>query len=272
MPLLPLQTKEPLIVYQMGKVGSSTIVASLKALDSSWPVYHIHTLTQEGIEAREQIYRRMVENSSTTYFPRAKHLLVSRYLRKALTKGLSGKKWKVITLVRDPIARQLSEFFQTIDYWLPDFNQKYQENSVDVETAINTFLGRCQQNQEFDWFENDLKLSLGIDVFASDFPKSKGYKIYSGDQVELLVLKLETLNTYASNAFADFLGVANFNLINTNIASEKAYAQAYKKFRKLIVLPESYIDNVYSSVYARHFYSEEELDDLKTKWSKKNEA
>lgn len=267
-----LRGKEPLVVYQMGKVGSSTVVASLKSISSKWTVYHIHTLTREGIEGREKIYRKMVENSSTTYFPRAKHLLASRYLHRSLTKGLNGKKWKIVTLVRDPIARQMSEFFQTIDYWLPDFNQKYQANTVNIETAVNTFLDKRQHNQSSDWFETDLKPSLGIDVFGSDFPKSKGYKIYSGQQVELLVLKLETLNKCATDAFAEFLKIDNFHLINTNVGSEKMYAAAYKKFRTLIDLPETYINNVYTSRYMRHFYDEAEIEKFKSKWSSNHEV
>jgi hypothetical protein len=103
-------------------------------------------------------------------------------------------------------------------------------------------------------------------VFSSDFPKSKGYKIYEGDKVDILLIRLENLNQCAREAFKDFLNIDNFTLINTNIGSEKDYAPIYKKFRDAIALPDSYIDEMYNSKYARHFYTEAEINKFRARW------
>jgi len=94
-----LGAKESLIIYQMGKVGSSTILKSLEALELDIPIFHIHTLTQEGFNHGEKIYR----DSGNRYSPRGT-LWKSIFLRKQIDKGLNKKKYKVVTLVRDPIA------------------------------------------------------------------------------------------------------------------------------------------------------------------------
>jgi hypothetical protein len=50
-------SRSEVIVYQMGKVGSSTVVKSLQKLDFDFEVYHVHALSDEGIEELENIYR-----------------------------------------------------------------------------------------------------------------------------------------------------------------------------------------------------------------------
>jgi hypothetical protein len=44
----PLRKKKPLLVYQMGKVGSSTIRRSLNALNLDIYVYHLHYMSGIG--------------------------------------------------------------------------------------------------------------------------------------------------------------------------------------------------------------------------------
>ncbi|RMF29402.1 MAG: hypothetical protein D6759_13910, partial [Chloroflexi bacterium] len=251
--------KEPLIVYQMGKVGSSTVVASLEALSLDSPIYHIHTLTWEGIRSGERIYRAIYGDSRPPSFSRMKHLLASRHLRRQLDRGVRGPRWKVITLVRDPIARNISDFFQLIDWWLPHFLPRYEAGEATIEEAIATFLERYYHDEPLNWFDIELKASLGIDVFATPFPKSTGYQVYQGEGVDLLVLKLERLDECAPEAFRAFLGVERFELIRANVSSDKMYGDAYRAFVKAIRLPDSYIEQMYTSRYVRHFYSDEEI-------------
>lgn len=43
--------QSPILIYQMGKVGSKTVYESLKALNLATPVYHTHLLNKlEEIE------------------------------------------------------------------------------------------------------------------------------------------------------------------------------------------------------------------------------
>jgi hypothetical protein len=102
-----LRQRDPVLIYQMGKVGSSTIKKSLAALESDRPVYQIHHLTEETIAKAEAGYGSILKSS----FPRTKHLLWSRYLLAVKSKELAGPPWKLITLVRDPLAVCISGFF-----------------------------------------------------------------------------------------------------------------------------------------------------------------
>lgn len=260
--------KTPIVVYQMGKVGSSTVVASLEASTLRQPIYHIHSLTREGIESRRQIYARIFDQQHDADTRRMHHLLIAEQLHKRIGDGGSAPKWKVITLVRDPVARNISDFFQVKDYWLSGFEGGLGSSQLIMDEIIKVFMEEYHHDEALNWFDVELKQTLGIDVFAADFPKQLGYKIYRRGRMEVLVLKLEGLNQYAQKAFKEFLGIDDLQMIEANVSSQKDYHPAYKKFQEDIKLPGSYLDSMYESKYARHFYTEEEIRSFKTRWRK----
>lgn len=259
-----------LVVYQAGKVGSSTIMASLKVLPNIWRVHHVHTLTAEGIATREAIYRKLTQERASSYFPRACHLLSSRYLRKKLPTAaddvLPAARWKVITLVREPIGRNISEFFQVIDAKLPNFVTRYNAGALTIDETVQTFWECFDHDDALHWFDQEIKPVLGIDVFAEPFPKVQGYQIYHGPFADLLLLKLEQIDECAGAAFGEFLGLENFRLVKTNVAEEKAYAAAYKEFKQRIALSPAYLQRMVGSRYVQHFYSDAEIDAMCAKW------
>lgn len=257
---------EPIIVYQMGKVGSSTIVASLRALNLNKPIYHVHSLILARISSRKQIYQQMFRNGGDGDLRRVKHLFASRYLYKKLARGAAGKNWKVISLVRDPVAMNISGFFQIIDYYLPNFFERYENRDISIEDAIAVFLTDYDHDKPLIWFDVELKATFGIDVFITKFPTSKGYEIYRRESFEALVIRLENVNECAAAALREFLDVSDFELIKANVSSEKRYNAAYRKFKETIKLPSAYLDKMYSSAFARHFYTEKEITKLRAKW------
>ncbi|MCI0558844.1 MAG: putative capsular polysaccharide synthesis family protein, partial [Nitrososphaera sp.] len=119
------------------------------------------------------------------------------------------------------------------------------------------------------WFDTELKTVFGIDVFSSDFPKSTGYKIYEGLQADILLLRLESLKSCSGDAFKDFLNIDDFTLRPTNISEGKDYYPTYREFLDSVVLPPAYIDKMYESKYTKHFYTEDEIDIFKARWSKR---
>ncbi|MGI9284913.1 MAG: putative capsular polysaccharide synthesis family protein, partial [Pseudomonadales bacterium] len=63
----------------------------------------------------------------------------------------------------------------------------------------------------------------------------------------------------APTAFREFLNMNDFQIVKQNEAKAKKYYQLYKKFKTEAVFPRRYIDAVYGSKYARHFYTDAEL-------------
>lgn len=257
----------PVVVYQMGKVGSSTIVASLHALPLQRPIYHVHTLISEGIRDRRRKYEKMFKHGAPVDLRRASHLHASQYLSRRIKRGAYGGKWKVVSLVRDPVAMNVSSFFQIIDYYIPDFFSRLADGRLSIEDGIDIFLKECDHDNALIWFDMELKSTFGVDVFATPFSTSKGYGIYLGDNADVLVLRLESVDACAELAFRDFLGVEDFKLVPANVSEGKSYFAAYNAFKEKLVLPESYLDNMYESKFAQHFYTQAERSAFRGKWS-----
>jgi len=75
------------------------------------------------------------------------------------------------------------------------------------------------------------------------------------------------LTQTAPAAVRDFLGLSAFELVESNTAEDKSYADLYKAFRRQLRLPEAYLDRVYGSRFAHHFYGPAEVDAFRRKWS-----
>lgn len=265
----------PLVLFQMGKVGSSTIRKSLKALDLDMPIYHTHLLTKARIAKTEKERRKYFRTERYSYLKRP---WLNQFLRKQIDDGLDGKKWKVVTLTREPIARNISTFFENLEVKLLDSGDQYEIKSdyydIDptivkldhMQELIDLFFDRLDHDSPLTFFDRELKEVFGVDVFASEFPKARRYKIYRDEKADVLLIRLENLNDCVCDAFKEFLNIEEVTLIDTNIGSEKVYAPLYERFKDAVVLPESYVERMYTSKYMQHFYSEEEIAKFRAKW------
>ncbi|MGH8489713.1 MAG: putative capsular polysaccharide synthesis family protein [Gammaproteobacteria bacterium] len=266
--------KTPVLVYQMGKVGSTSVCASLRKARPETPLHHIHVLTDKGIAWEEVphfgLKRGWLRKSG---LPNSISIMRSKYLAKQWARDKCRKPWKVITLTRDPIARNVSGLFATIERWIPDFEERCANNLLDLAQLSEFYLAEFHQKLDFyempfQWFHVELEQFFGIDILESEFPRTAGYKIYSGDGVELLLIKLEYLDRCFTQAIKKFLGV-DIPLVNARMATDHSYYPVYKAFRQSLRLPDDYIKKMYACEYVRHLYSDSEIADFTKKWKRK---
>lgn len=126
----------PILVYQMGKVGSRTVYRTLESLGLPSPIYHVHVLSPDGIRATWARYHKIGAEMPI-------HLIAGKEVRRRLDRHPEGE-WQVVTLVRDPVARQISELFETL--WLFHPELLTTTGVIDIEGAL-TELGVV-----FSWF------------------------------------------------------------------------------------------------------------------------
>ena len=255
-----LSNKEPVIVYQMGKVGSTTLLRTLSQFEIGLPVYQIHSLDPtelDGVMDRYRKGRRIAPGH---------HYYSGRYFSKQIQNDSIKRRWKVISIVREPVARNISAFFQNLDLYVDETLVK--ETSPELATAELTriFLERYQHDYPLNWFDNEIKRYLGVDVYSKRFPIDRGFEIFAGTSADVLVLRCEDLNEKAGEAIEEYLGIKVVRLKDANVGATKDYSTLYSSFKTKIALPESYIDEMYSSRFARHFYSDEELNNFRDKW------
>ncbi|MCB0173723.1 MAG: hypothetical protein KDJ97_24600 [Anaerolineae bacterium] len=93
---------------------------------------------------------------------------------------------------------------------MADFNERIEKGSVSSSELTTSFLNEFEfQEAPLRWLNSQLKSVVDVDVFATDFPKSKGFKVNHAD---ILLLRLERLNECAQEAFKEFIGIDQFTL------------------------------------------------------------
>ncbi|NER78885.1 MAG: sulfotransferase family 2 domain-containing protein [Leptolyngbya sp. SIO1D8] len=257
-----------LLIYQMGKVGSTSILQAVKAELDDEPIYHVHFLAPDKVVHKLQVARKA--------FPKKRYIMPeimeADYIRRQLDNHPEQiQDWKIITLLRDPIARRVSAFFQEIE--VPKSLRKKLENSEFRNDFVQTLVKRFLDNwlnlasEPYHWFNSELKANFGFDIFAYPFDKKQGYQIYTPESgPKVLCFQLEKLSDCASEAFQTFMGIENLSLSKANVGSEKSYATLYKQFKATLRLPHDFVEAVYSSPHMAHFYSPEEISRFRHRW------
>ena len=119
---------------------------------------------------------------------------------------------------------------------------------------------------QFEWFNSDLRATFGIDVYAYPFDKEKGYSIIKQDNIEVLIMKTERLNTFES-VICEFVGVPHFKLINTNETDSLPTKYLYRNIKDVIKIPYKTIAWCYEGNFMMdHFYSRDEKLTHLRKW------
>jgi len=259
-----------LLIHTMGKVGSTTVSASLKALGirRTMTMYQPHFLTDEGRAFAERLATEGVGG-----WPRLVKKERAGFLRNRQLYGeiqrmkAAGERVRVITMVRDPIATNVSGLFHNHVWWPAELKANCAQSPAGCLAALQRyFLDHYPHDVPDTWFDMEVRPLYGIDVYAQPFDRERGYAIYRSDFADVLLLKLEKLNDAAPDAFRDFMGLDDFALVESNTAEDKSYADLYKAFRRELALPEAYLDRVYASRFARHFYTDAELAAFRGKW------
>ena len=240
--------KQPIIVHQMGKVGSMSIFTSLKK-QGCW-VFHTHSLSFEQITAA-------LKNGDSNN-PWGKWLWLHNHFVK------KRKPAKYITLFRDPVARAISRYFENLD---EHAGKKDAHHHLSLAEITEVFLQRPDFfYEQFTWFDRQIKAVLGIDVFQITFPKEKGTIHITKDNVDLLVIKSEADDRVKERCLAEFLQLDHFKLERANTSGDKAFGKIYKEFLQTIALPPKLIDDCYNAQVVRHFYTEEEIEQMRSRW------
>ena len=243
---------EPVIVYQMGKVGSRSITDSLKSCGVH-PVFHIHRMNPNNIKRVKDEYLKKGRNPLNERLGIILYKNICRKRRKA----------KFITMVREPVSRNFSAFFQNFHRFT---GLSFKQSELDIEELIQIFISEYMHDVPLDWFDIEIKNTLGINVYDFQFPKEKGHLVIQKGNFELLVLKLEISDKEKRDAISEFMTLTDFQLIRANVGEDKDYSKTYRNFKNKIRMPPSYLEKMLNSKYARHFYSDNEIDTIWSKW------
>ncbi len=255
----------PIFIYQMGRVGSNSIKVSLeqtyRSLDIKPTILNGHFLNK--FDLLEERVQKDLQNTANFM-----HDLidVKKTFNDALEEIPENQKIKLISLVRDPVARNVSTFFFALDEFIPGWKQRIEKGTLTMNDIHKLFISkRTFVLTAFYWFEEQMEPVFDIDVYSKPFPKEKGYKIYSSPKADLLLMRLESLKHCATNAFHEFLDITNFKISKVNAGEDRKAGELYRLY-KTQPLPSEYVEWSYSFKLARHFYTPLEIEAFVSKW------
>ncbi len=259
--------KNPILIYQLARVGSKSIEASLS--DVGLNPLQLHYITCENdLPPRHEERRK-----------RAEHMLNNLDKLNRLN---------VITIARDPIERNISRFWigyhhnltleklerlgmqhasDTFNKWLADGNIRIPYYRKDRPALSPGVTELHSATEPLRWFDKEFKPTMGVDVYK--LPKPHGKAVFhKKGKINIMIVRTEDLRKIYKNAAKQFLG-KNVGLGNRNGSGGWTKKPAlYTQFKRMVKVPRNILDKYYNHHYTKHFYSDEEIANLYRRWSK----
>ncbi len=245
----------PIIVYQMGKVGSTSVFNSIKAAGVK-SIYHVHRMYPENIISLENALSK-------------KNIAIPKHLETGIEIYQNiiskSKEAKFITLVREPVERNISAFFQNFCEFM---GEGFVEEKISIEKIIWSFKVKYDHRIPLDWFDIEPKRTLGIDVYEYNFNPENGYQVLKQGPFEMLLLRTEISDDKKADCISRFIGEPNLKIKRSNLSQDKNYSKAIERVKNTIALDKDFIYGMYNNKFVKHFFSKEEIERLTNKWLK----
>jgi hypothetical protein len=285
-----------ILVYQMAKVASRSWVEAVKptAAQNSETTHHVHFAMPHNRERMRAALaapggRQTIANTLMPKSMQRKSLEVSEDIEIARR---DGKTIRVVTGMRDPVARSISWLFFMADFYghvSRPLNPRAPMTSDYVIGALQSIwqsiYERGEPKETFEWyawfltgafrtwFDDELNMSLGIDVRATPFPAGIGAQRLTNPGVDVLVYRVEDM-TPSAPAYGALLATAESflqtplpALPSVNTSATRRTRELYETVRQEMYLPPHLLDAIYSEPIVRHFYSADEIAAFKSRWS-----
>lgn len=256
------------LIYQQGRVASTSVYESIKSIKLPYPLYHVHTLSEQV--AQKQIDQLKLEGGKIH-----RNLFVGKQLSRALkNKKLveQSEPWKIISIFRDPIEIMLSLYFLGIEDGANIFLNKSGE--LDKNLALKFYENKFIKDDPSGWgvchwFNNVFLDELGVDVFLSPFDQEKGFTVIKNQQFDILLIRYEDIQSAYKYGVAELFNIEpnSLNLQYANLHSNKKHSEIHKYVKQNLKLTREFCDKAYSTKLIKHFYSPEQIETLIKKWS-----
>lgn len=247
-------TDKIVLTHTYGKVGSTAIHQALGKLPGCHS-FQTHFISAQGVADALRTHREERDPI---------HMLQGDALRREIA-AQPERPIRVITLVRDPVARAVSDIFENPEMLGAEMDLREMPLEKLIALAEEQVRGSMIYTEQ--WFDHELHALLGFDLFSRTFDRSGGFEIFKEGRFELLAGKLERLSTHGASHLGRFLGLgSDFPIPRTRARSATGEAALYDQVKRGLKLPAELLDEVYSSRVCRYFYTPEELEDFRKRW------
>lgn len=262
------KTKKPLIlIYQQGRVASTSVYGSIKSLNLHTPIYHVHTLSTARANKQIELLRK---GRKKIY----RHLFIGKYLGRIIENNSRNAlaNWKIISIFRDPLDIILSLHFLNIDH---SSNHKLRTACLTNKEEVMAYFNQLFEHNnpsKWDvcrWFDDVFKNELGVNVYSYDFDVEQGYSIINSENISILLLRFESLEFAYKYGVSELFNLdpADVNLQHIHIHRNDSYSDIHKYVKQNLKVSKAFYQELYSTKFIKHFYSHSMIKELQQKWS-----
>lgn len=232
-----------IVIYQMGKVGSSSIERELKK--NGVHVIHTHKLYPSDVFFYDLSRIDKMKRLRTKFH----NWLTYQIFKK--------KKCKVITIVRDPLKRNLSQMFHHLDLLVYSRNKENTRREVSADKLfLEIFKNDINLTYANDWFEKEFFPALGIEYNDIQFDFNKKCSQLKKGNKDILIIKFEDINNI-NGVLSEFCNIDEFTIQRANDSKDKWYSSLYRDFSRTLVVEESEYRKMYSGKFYKLFYKDD---------------
>lgn len=231
---LDFRNYDNILIYTMGRVGSMTLIRSIKRAIynhkiQECQVHHIHKL----------------EN----YTPNNNH-------------EKPKKKTLIITAVRNFQTQLISHFMlrlassKSIFYFIDKHKLNYQKLEARIPELSEHFTKKVPiflEEKGNNWYDR-FKDEFNIDVYSREFDFQKKYMVFETPETDLTLIRFEEIkqwDTILSDIFEQ-----NIVIYEHKLTKDKPYASLSRKFKEEYRYPKELTDIINQSKVTKHFYQE----------------
>jgi len=267
-----LLRRTPTLVYSVERSGSVALLHSLQSHGVFAIGAHYFSFEKPELSPEKSGQQRISGSAAWA----SKHIVAKR------------KPAKVISMVRSPIDNMLSTFAR--EYYGEQASghaesiRKPSPKEISDDFRQN-YLDSNRYQHPLTWFETEFRQTLGIDIYQHPFDKQRRFARFREEAYDVLVLGTELDDEVKSQLVSDFVGIANFEISDASLASQTsasnkqnrlppgkpgkhtAYAEKYQTLKQQVQIPMEYLDAIVDSCYVQHFFSEEDREAIRLKYS-----
>lgn len=233
----------PVAVYTTGRVGSTSLYNTLNEHPAVF-TFKIENLSSEA--------KRQKRGNRVWFYD---HIVKSQ------------RQAKFITIVRDPIALMIGEFYSKLA-WITGLNLEENLPSIDelVHLFNTVYFEQNRHQEKLAWFEREYHGVLGIDIYRQVSPAESGSASFQSGRYQVLIQQLEQSNELRSQQVANFLGLSNLTIRRDNVRNEKSLGKTYDEFKKQVKVLPQHLDTAYNSAYAKYCYTSSQIANFRQTW------
>lgn len=227
------------IIYQFGKVASSTLKKSFEKHIRTSQVHHFHdSMIRQGKVLIINIVRNLFDRNISALFEN----IYSKPRNYFIMPGYINE----------------GSLLRTNKTELDDIMDFFRE--VNIEKLLKIIYK--------NWYTR-FNEQLNINIFADPFDKEKKYNLYKVDNVTVLILRFEDINEW-ENIFNNIF-TTKITLENSNLTKHKKINELYESFKKNYKYSENEINLIKNIDFMKKFYTENEINSFINKYNKSND-